>query len=91
MTDDIAGIELAYNIVDALRRYADHSDCQLFSALLAGQVHPAVWFDRVALVDKLRVSHTKRMECVMVDSCVVLRYIAYVLCLHMVIVVIRVR
>lgn len=57
MTDDIAGIELAYNIVEALRRYADHSDCQLFSALLVGQVQPAVWFDRVALVDKLRVSH----------------------------------
>lgn len=56
MADNVAGIELAYNIVDALRRFGDHSDCQLFSALLAGQAHPAVWFDRVVLVEKLRVS-----------------------------------
>lgn len=55
MGDDIAGIEQAYNIVDALRRFSDHSDCQLFSALLEGRAHPTVWFDRVALVEKLRV------------------------------------
>lgn len=55
--DAVAAVELAYNIIDALRRYSHlHSDCCLFNSLLAGEVHFSVWLDRCSMVEKLRVS-----------------------------------
>lgn len=52
----MAAVELAYNIVDALRRHApQHSDCRAFQEMLAGNMLLAVWMDRCAVVEKLRV------------------------------------
>lgn len=56
MRDPVAAVELAYNIVDALRRHApQHSDCRAFQEMLAGNMLLAVWMDRCAVVEKLRV------------------------------------
>jgi hypothetical protein len=55
--DHFAAVEVAYNIVHALKRHsASNQDCKLFSAMLAGEIQFAIWVDRVALVEKLRVS-----------------------------------
>lgn len=55
MQDAVAAAELAYNIVEALRLYADNSDCRLLSAMLAGDVRPFIWADQNSLIEKIRV------------------------------------
>jgi hypothetical protein len=55
--DHFAAVEVAYNIVHALKRHAgSNQDCKLFTAMLAGEIQFAIWVDRVAMVEKLRVS-----------------------------------
>ena len=55
MQDAVAAAELAYNIVEALRIYADNSDCRLLSSMLAGDVRPFIWADQNSLIEKIRV------------------------------------
>lgn len=52
----MAAAELAYNIVEALRLFADNSDCRLLTSMLAGSVRPFIWTDQNALIEKIRVS-----------------------------------
>ena len=55
--DHSVAIELAYNIVDAVRRHSPaNSDCRLFAAALEGRLPTAVWFDQESMLEKLRVS-----------------------------------
>jgi hypothetical protein len=48
-------VELAYNIVDALKKYSSNTDLSFFAAALTGSAAPAVWFDYLSLLNRLRV------------------------------------
>lgn len=51
-------VEMAYNIVDALRKYAACSDCMLFSAILENRLCQDVWSDQHVVTDKIKVDST---------------------------------
>jgi hypothetical protein len=52
---------MAYNIQDALKRFAALSDCRLFSAILEEKLPLEIWEDQKNLVEKVRVSNI--VEC----------------------------
>ena len=42
-------VEHAYNILDALRRYVDDADCELFLKVLEGNLCEQAFYDQVCL------------------------------------------
>eukprot|EP01034_Spumella_vulgaris_P025798 gene25798-32290_t len=47
-------VEMAYNIVDALRKYSTCSDAMLFCAILEGRLCQEVWHDQYVQTDRLK-------------------------------------
>ena len=56
MKSSSAGVELAYNIVNAARRFAVMSDCRLFLGVLEGSLSSEAWKDMRASMEAIRVS-----------------------------------
>jgi hypothetical protein len=55
--NDIAAIEIAYNIVETAKKYsALDSECALFLSVLDETLPQYIWFDTCMLLESLRVS-----------------------------------
>ena len=46
-------VEIAYNLIDALRKYAFDSDCRIFLAVLNGEVSEDIWQDQKLLLQEI--------------------------------------
>ena len=46
-------VEIAYNLIDALRKYAFDSDCRIFLAVLNGEVSEDIWHDQKLLLNEI--------------------------------------
>lgn len=55
------GTEVAYNMMDCLKKYNQESDCRLFAMLLEDLLPPDVWFDLHHTLAAV-TEHTKREE-----------------------------
>lgn len=51
-------IEMAYNIIHALKQYSSLSLCRMFSAVLEEKLSFEIWYDQQEMVNKLRVRIT---------------------------------
>eukprot|EP01038_Epipyxis_sp_PR26KG_P013229 gene13229-17729_t len=49
--DRLLTIEMAYNIVDTLKRHHEISDCMLFSSILEMKLSDEIWHDMTQMVD----------------------------------------
>lgn len=49
-------LEVAYNLMDGLKRYTGLSDCRMFAAVLEERLPTAIYQDQQSLVTMLRVS-----------------------------------
>jgi len=50
------GIELAYNFVNALKKFNSSSDCKCFLMILNGDIPVEVWYDQLDLIKTLKES-----------------------------------
>ena len=46
-------VEIAYNLIDSLRKYAFDSDCRIFLAVLNGEVSEDIWHDQKLLLQEI--------------------------------------
>ena len=46
-------MEIAYNLIDSLRKYAFDSDCRIFLAVLNGEVSEDIWHDQKLLLQEI--------------------------------------
>ena len=49
-------VEIAYNFVDALKRYSYDADCELFHRILFGELCEDVYHDQMQMLDTLLVT-----------------------------------
>ena len=62
--NDIAAIEIAYNIVETAKKYsALDSECALFLSVLDETLPQDIWFDTCMLLESLRVSRAIHLCC----------------------------
>ena len=63
--NDIAAIEIAYNIVETAKKYsALDSECALFLSVLDETLPQDIWFDTCMLLESLRVSRAIHLCCI---------------------------
>ena len=53
--NEIAAIEIAYNIVHAIKKNAHLSECSLFQSILEETLPQDIWYDKMITIEKLRV------------------------------------
>ena len=64
MKDRLLAIELAYNLHDALKRFAALSDCRLFAAVLEEKLPMEIYEDQRNMIERVQVSE---MNCCIIS------------------------
>lgn len=56
--NEIAAIEIAYNILHAIKKNAHFSECSLFQSVLEETLPQDIWYDKMITIERLRVRYT---------------------------------
>jgi hypothetical protein len=54
---------MAYNLLDAVKRFSAVSDCRMFSAVLENKLPMEIWQDQRQLIDRIKVFYMLCLSC----------------------------